>query len=124
MKHLNANGKGKFSYDYANDILYFGVKGEEYKDSIEFNEFVIDCNKEDLVIGLRILDASKKLKIPKYCLNALKGFSLDTTVSGKEIHIQLTIRYEQRNKKVQSAPVNFLRDSPYLLGDSQAKASA
>ena len=123
-KYLNAKGKGKHSYDYANDILYISIKGEEYEESIDFNEFIIDFNKDNLIIGLRIIDASKKLNIPKYCLNALKGFRFDAQVNKGEIHLQLSLRYEQRNKQIQNTAINFLRDAPnHQLNDSQATAS-
>src|SRR3989338_1676025 len=39
-KHLDGTGKGEFLYDYNNDILMFKIKDRDYKNSVEFQNFV------------------------------------------------------------------------------------
>ena len=41
-KHLNAIGKGECVYDYKYDTLTFRIKDRDYKNSVEFQNFVID----------------------------------------------------------------------------------
>jgi len=58
-KHLNAIGKGECVYDYKYDTLTFRIKDRDYKNSVEFQNFVIDIDTENFVTGIRILDVSK-----------------------------------------------------------------
>ena len=58
-KHLNAICKGECVYDYKYDTLTFRIKDRDYKNSVEFQNFVIDIDTENFVTGIRILDVSK-----------------------------------------------------------------
>lgn len=50
----------KIDYDYENDILYL-ISGENVKDSLQVENFVIDFSDDDKVVGVEVLDASRIL---------------------------------------------------------------
>ena len=64
----NLEGEGQADYDYAHDILFFKTKEREYVRSIEINNMVIDIDKENFLVGIQILEASRFFGIGK------KGF--------------------------------------------------
>lgn len=73
-KHLEA--EGEMDYDYANDILFFKVKNREYDFSIEFQNMVIDVDKEQFIVGIQLFDASDFLKINKANLRKITKWQL------------------------------------------------
>ena len=99
-KHLDARGKGEYTYDYRNDILLFKIKDRQYKISIEFENLIVDIDKEGYITGLRIFDASKVFKLSKLALNSVKRFEFNTKVENKVITIQLRFISVLRNRPV------------------------
>lgn len=52
----------RFHYDKKEDAVYFRFQEDPYQESEEVDEGVIfDYNKEGKIIGIEILEASKKL---------------------------------------------------------------
>ena len=49
IKHLDAKGNGEVDYDYAHDIILFKVKDREYSKSVEFEDLVLDIDKEGFI---------------------------------------------------------------------------
>ncbi|MBI4146144.1 DUF2283 domain-containing protein [Candidatus Woesearchaeota archaeon] len=97
-KQLNAKGKGVFDYDYKQDTLFFKIKDREYAKSIDFDEIVIDIDKEDYITGIQIFNASKIFKLDKKELRNIKYFEFDTRVEHNTISIRLLFNYIRRNK--------------------------
>ncbi len=124
-RHLDARGKGTWSYDYPNDVLQFGVKDQNYDTSIEMGNIIVDFNPEDYIIGLRIMDASKVFKISRYVLSHIRGFEFNAMVENRTITIQLSMTYLVRNHEVSQPAMNFIRDAVNQnLQNSQAIATA
>ncbi len=111
MKKEFSWNDGKVDYDYSNDnlLIYSQSHKEEYIESIAFDDFIIDINKENQVVSYEFQNASKLFSIPKFVL--MKGlhlngkFKIDNRKVRIVIFLNLIIRY--RNKKFIS---NFKRD--------------
>ena len=115
-KHLDARGKGEYTYDYRNDTLLFKIKNREYNMSIEFENLVVDIDKEGFITGLRIFDASQLFKLSKIALNKVRSFEFNTKVETgdkkeKVITIQLRFVPMLRNKPMIKQGQNIVRES-------------
>lgn len=118
-RHLDARGKGEYTYDYRNDILLFKIKNRDYDISIEFDNLIVDVDKEGFITGLRIFDASQIFKLSKLELSRVKGFEFNSKVEGKIITIQLRFTLVLRNKPVIKHGQDIVRES----ADSHIKNS-
>ena len=110
-KHLDARGKGEYTYDYRNDVLLFKIKEREYAISIDFDNLIVDIDKEDFITGLRIFDASKLFKLSKMALNNVRAFEFNTQVEDKIITIQLRFTAVLRNKPLINQGQDFVREA-------------
>jgi uncharacterized protein YuzE len=110
-KHLDAKGKGEYNYDYVNDIAVFRVKDREYHKSVDFDNFVIDFDKDGYIIGMRIFDASKIFRISKYSMRNLPTWELNARVEDKIVSIRLNFNYILRNKQIARQGENFVREA-------------
>ncbi|KHO48926.1 MAG: hypothetical protein QT02_C0011G0011 [archaeon GW2011_AR9] len=99
-KHLDGTGKGEFLYDYNNDILMFKIKDRDYKNSVEFQNFVADIDTEGFVTGVRVFDASKVFDINKYTLKNIVKWGFKTSVESGMITVRLSFVGQVRNKEV------------------------
>ena len=111
MKHLDARGLGEYHYDYDNDIAIFKVKEREYLKSIDFDNFVVDIDTEGFVVGMRIFDASKILKIDKYGLKNMKQWEFNSKIEDNVISLQLRFSYIMRNKEIITQGEDFIRET-------------
>jgi len=110
MKHLNAPGKGGYSYDYGNDILLFKIRDRNYAISIEFDNFIVDIDEEGFITGSRIFDASKVFKLSKVALNNLKSFEFHTRAENGVISVQLRFNCVLRNSVIKQGH-DFVREA-------------
>ena len=110
-KHLDARGKGVYTYDYKNDILLFKIRDREYTMSIEFENLIIDIDKEGFITGLRIFDASQIFKLSKLALSNVKRFEFNTKVENKVITIQLRFMSLLRNRPVVKHGQDIVREA-------------
>jgi len=104
QKHLEAEGRGEFTYDFKYDVLYFKIKDRTYKKSVEFQNFVADIDDEDFVTGMRVFDASKVFGIDKYALKNITYMEFESNVENNVITIRCRFVCKIRNKPV---PENF-----------------
>lgn len=118
-KNLDARGKGEYLYDYRNDILLFKIKNRDYAMSIEFENLVVDIDKEGFITGLRVFDASQIFKLSKLALSNVKGFEFNSKVEDKVITIQLRFTSVLRNKPVIKHGQDIVREA----SDSHIKNS-
>ena len=115
-KHLDARGKGEYTYDYRNDILLFKIKNRDYAMSIEFENLIVDIDKEGFITGLRIFDASQLFKLSKIALNKVRSFEFNTKVETgakkeKVITIQLRFVPMLRNKPMIKQGQDIVREA-------------
>lgn len=118
-RHLDARGKGEYTYDYRNDILLFKIKDRDYAMSIEFENLIVDIDKEGYITGLRIFDASQVFKLTKLALNNVKRFEFNSKVEDKVITIQLRFMSVLRNRPVIKHGQDIVREA----GDSHIRNS-
>ena len=103
VKTLKA--KGESDYDYLEDILFFKIKNREYDRSFEFDNFVIDIDKEDFVVGIQIFDASEYLRVNKTILRDIKKWKFCSLVHENKIEIRLFFEVVLRNKVIEKEPI-------------------
>ena len=110
-RHLDAKGKGEYTYDYKNDILLFKIKDRDYKTSLDFGNLVMDVDMEGFITGLRVFDASQVFRLSKMVLKGLKNFEFNAKVEEKIITIQLRFMCTLRNKQVIKQGEDFIREA-------------
>jgi uncharacterized protein YuzE len=102
-RHLEA--EGEMDYDYVNDILFFKVKDREYDFSIEFQNIVIDIDKEKFVVGIQIFDASEFLGVSKINLREVPKWQFKAKIDKGVIELRLNYQIEVRNKVIDKNPI-------------------
>jgi len=95
-RHLEA--EGEMDYDYINDILFFKVKDREYDFSIEFQNMVIDVDKEQFIVGIQIFNASDFLKMNKANLRKIAKWQFNAKLKDNEFRVDLHYQIIARNK--------------------------
>ena len=102
-KHLEA--EGEMDYDYVNDILFFKVKDREYDFSIEFQNIVIDVDKERFITGIQLFNASEFLNIPRINLREIPKWEFKSKVDKGVIELRLNYKLQIRNKIHEKNPI-------------------
>jgi len=97
--------EGEMDYDYVNNILFFKVKNREYNFSIEFQNMVIDIDKEQFVVGIQIFDASKFLRMPKINLREIPKWQFKAKIDKGIIELRLNYQLQIRNKIFEKSPI-------------------
>ena len=116
-------GKGKVDYNFKEDILYFYIdkiisKGEhKYSDSIDIKGFILDVDNHKHVIGLELLDASKKLNVDKMALKFIKEGKFKAEVNKDIIMINFSLISIIRNK-IENFTLNAERTNNINLQES------
>ncbi len=95
--------KAKVDYDQENDILWI-YSGENIRDSLEIDNFVLDFSHEDKVVGVEILNASEVIsnlalnKISKDMLAEIKEASISLYQSKELCYVVLGLAMTIDNK--------------------------
>lgn len=110
-RHLKALGKGECIYDYVNDMLLFKIKNRDYLKSLDFDNLIVDIDKEGFITGLRIFDASEIFNIPKVALKNIKSFRFHARIEDKKVSIQLEFIPVLRNKPLIKQGQNLVREA-------------
>ena len=110
-RHLAAEGKGEYTYDYLNDILLFKIKNRDYLKSLDFDNLIVDIDKEGFITGMRIFDASEIFNIPKLALKNITFFKFNARVEDKKVTIQLEFIPVLRNKPLIKQGQNLIREA-------------
>lgn len=116
MRHLS--GPGEWDYDYNNDILFFKIKNREYSRSVEFNNFVIDFDKENYITGIQIFSASTFFKLPKISIKQIKAWKFSTLVENNNIKVDFMFNAFVRNKLIEKNPIIFEKADEELPNSS------
>jgi uncharacterized protein YuzE len=118
-RKLEAKGRAEYSYDYANDILYFKIKDRSYRESIEFDNLIIDIDQEEFITGIRIMNASSMLRIPKYALRNIQQFEFNSRLESTAITVQLNFACVLRNKVLVNKGQDILREAPFAVEEAR-----
>lgn len=122
MKPKALKGKGEVDYDYKQDILFFKIAEREYQKSLEFDNIVVDADKEGFIVGMQIFEASKFFNIPKAMLIKIPHWQFQTQVHENIIEIRLTFK-TARNKVLSMNKIPISTDSNFQpLQDAEVLA--
>ncbi len=116
-------GKGEMDYDYVNDILFFKIKGREYDRSIEFENMVIDIDKEDFIVGIQLFDASRFLGVTKSNLKINK-WQFKAKITEDSIELRLFCEVSIRNRIRELSPIIVQQNTEGLPAPSMMIATA
>ena len=105
MTERKLEGKGEMDYDYVNDILFFKVAGREYDYSLEFQNMVIDVDKEEFITGIQIFGVSKFLGISKQNLRIIPKWQFKARIDKGIIELRLVYQVAIRNKIIEKSPI-------------------
>ena len=105
MKERILEAKGEMDYDYVNDILFFKVKDREYNFSLEFQNMVVDIDKEKFITGIQIFDASEFLRISKLNLREVPKWQFTAKLNQGVIELRLSYQIIIRNKTIEKNPI-------------------
>ena len=100
QRYPNGTRKGEFTYDYKKDLLFFKIKDRDYELSIEFDNFVIDIDTENFIMGIRIFDVSKVSGLDKMVFRNLVHGEFRASVKDNVITIRLNFVGKIRNKLI------------------------
>lgn len=109
-RHLE--GSGEMDYDFAEDILFFKIKNREYDFSLEFQNIVVDIDKEKFITGMQIFDASKFLRMSKINLREIPKWRFDAKIENNLIELRLNYQIKLRNKISEKKEIIINRESP------------
>ena len=98
MNSNNSSQKAVIDYDFFNDSLfiYFSEKSV-ISTSKECKEFIFDFDNNNNMIGIEILNASKKFNSSKENLRTISHFSSKVKVAKEKIEIKVRITSRVRN---------------------------
>jgi uncharacterized protein YuzE len=66
-------------YDENNDDLFLKRGSDKYEASMEIGDFIVDFSKNDKIVGIEIINASKNFGVAKALLKSVKSASLAVT---------------------------------------------
>ena len=90
-----------YRYDYSYDVLAIKVtRPFKYDKTVEMDEGVLlDFDEENIPVSLEILDASKRLNVPKYSLKNLIDFKMSVSVDDKSICVHANFKVMLHNSE-------------------------
>ncbi|WP_405295784.1 DUF2283 domain-containing protein [Methanobrevibacter sp.] len=99
-------------YDYTYDVLAIKVtRPFEYDKTVEMDEGVLlDFDVDNVPVSLEILDASKRLNVPKYSLKNLIDFKMRVSVDDKSICVCANFKVILHNKEQSPILESFTRN--------------
>ena len=100
-ENINDSFEVDYRYDYTYDVLAIKVtRPFEYDKTVEMDEGVLlDFDVGNVPVSLEILDASKRLNVPKYSLKNLIDFKMSVSVNDKSICICANFKVMLHNKE-------------------------
>lgn len=119
MKELKAN---KYDYDSQSDSVFFYGTDKEYEYSIDLDGIIIDFSEDKQIMGVEILDASKKFKLSKSDLHNIKHFNALIEITKNNIDVSMKIEVSKRNKLINKSLNKISANSMNLPSVSQGIA--
>lgn len=113
--------KGEYDYDYKNDILFFKVKDREYEKSVELDDVLLDIDKEGIICGIQIFEASRLFKLEKEALRGIQRWEFSVKIENNIVNIQLVFEVLRRNKIIERGQ-SLIREA--TLNDSEVVCEA
>lgn len=92
-------------YDEENDDLFLRKGREKYEASIEIGDFIVDFSKNDRIVGIEIMNASKNLNISKALLNTIKNASMTVSQGSQAMVINALLVLGNRQEIRTAIPI-------------------
>ena len=118
-ENINNSFEVDYRYDYAYDVLAIKVNRPfKYNKTVEMDEGVLlDFDDDNIPVSLEILDASKRLNVPKYSLKKLIDFKMSISVDDKSICVcarfKVMLHNSEQNPILESFTSNYSNISFY-----------
>tara|TARA_Y100000310_G_scaffold344591_1_gene458175 strand:+ start:3158 stop:3544 length:387 start_codon:yes stop_codon:yes gene_type:complete len=106
--------EGEMDYDYVNDILFFKVKDREYDFSLEFQNMVIDVDKEKFITGVQVFNASEFLGIQRMHLRIIPKWQFKAKINKGVIELRLFYQITIRNRIIEKTPIIIQQNTANL----------
>ena len=112
-ENINNSFEVDYRYDYAYDVLAIKVNRPfKYNKTVEMDEGVLlDFDDDNIPVSLEILDASKRLNVPKYSLKKLIDFKMSISVDDKSICVcarfKVMLHNSEQNPILESFTSNY-----------------
>lgn len=90
----------EYDYDSLNDTFYIYYSSRKYSSSKILEDLVIDMNADNKVVGIEVLNASKKFGISKYELRSPVELECEIDVSDRKVNINLKFTFLKRNHHI------------------------
>lgn len=90
----------KCDYDFQNDTIFFYGDSDKYKFSMDLDGIILDVNEDNDIVGIEILDASKKFKFSKSDLRDISEFRATIKTNEKNIEVNMKLEIIKRNKLI------------------------
>ena len=90
----------KYDYDVQNDSIFFYGSDKKYKSSIDLDGIILDVSEDNYIMGLEVLDVSKKFNVSKMDLNNIRHFEASIEISKENIKIRMEIKLYKRNNLI------------------------
>lgn len=90
----------KYDYDFQNDTIFFYVDNDKYVSSMDLDGIILDLNEDNFIMGIEILNASKKFNSSKAGLRDIHHFSATIEISKKNIEVSMKLEIVKRNKLI------------------------
>ncbi|MBW6471107.1 MAG: DUF2283 domain-containing protein [Methanosarcinaceae archaeon] len=88
----------KCDYDFQNDTIFFYKDSDKYGFSIDIDGIILDVNENNNIMGIEILDASKKFKSSKSDLRDVHHFDATIEINEKNIEVNMKLEIFKRNR--------------------------
>ena len=121
-RQLDAKRNGEMDYDEEHDILFLKVKGREYDHSLELEDIVLDVDKEGLVTGIQIFDASGVLNVESSALKSIRSWEFKIRTEGKLVFVQVTLEILRGDRVVERGQ-NMVRETSSTLTESEVQCA-
>ncbi len=108
----------KVKYDFGNDIFVARPIKREYDTSVKRDDFIFDLDKNNNIVGMEILNASKLFRTSKYFLKNHGKIYIELQVNEKAINIMIHIELFVRNS-IRDNVINIERLKPDFINPSE-----
>ncbi|MCS3923413.1 DUF2283 domain-containing protein [Methanosalsum natronophilum] len=90
-----------FDYDWLNDSMYIYPHDREYKSSLMLDDdIILDVGENGRIVGIEILEASKKFNVSKYEMHDPIELQVNFEVKDGKFTLNLNMTFVKRNKTI------------------------
>ena len=92
-------------YDRENDDLFLSKGKGNYEGSVEIGDFIIDFSRNDEIVGIEIMNASKNLNISKSLLSGIKSAHMNVSQRNQAMIINALLVLKNKKEIRTAIPI-------------------